>query len=207
MPYRHLPYETISNPEFRKVFHHADMLFHDVYGMFKRPEVDGGGGGCNFSIALVLLCVIDGFGSEVYPTRVDSHGKPIKPGDRFKGFVRDKLLPQATWRDTDPNKAAEDLYKQFRNPLVHALAGDEPDAKKERGNLAEAEPVIGKWGLIHEDNWDIDLFDTVDEWSARWPLLFRHESEDGSCMKLCCAALYCALKRTAMDLIKECRES
>ncbi len=64
MPYRHLPYATINDPRRREVFHNTDMLFHDIYGMFKLPEaVDGEGGGGNFSIALLLLCIVDGLGS------------------------------------------------------------------------------------------------------------------------------------------------
>ncbi len=92
------------------------------------------------------------------------------------------------------------MYHKFRCPLVHDLAVDEADE--------EEKLVIGKWGKIPKGNRDIELFDTMDEWSNQWPVLYPHKSEEGPpCMTLCCAALYRALKQTAINLIKERRET
>lgn len=195
MPYNHLTYETIDDPELVDVFHDADMLFHDVYGMFKLPEaVNGDGGGCNFPIALVLLCVIDGLASEVYPTRLVEKQKK-----RFTQFIRDKLWPNGKLRDFTPNEGANVLYREFRNSLVHELGGNHyaPSGIKTR-----PEGVAGKWGLlVPEENWNIEHLDAVDEWPENWPVLYKNEL---GAPKLCCAALFWTLKRTVMDHMIDC---
>jgi hypothetical protein len=94
------------------------MYLHDVYGMFKLPEaVESDGGGCNFSIALVLLCVIDSFASEVYPNCSTDDGQ------HFKKFVRDRLWPHGTWRDTDQAMRQNSCTSNFEIRLFTGSPG------------------------------------------------------------------------------------
>ena len=69
MPYTPVAYDQVADDSQKEVFKRADMFLRDVYGMFTlppKPLPDAGGG--NWSIALVLLCVVDGISRHVYPT-------------------------------------------------------------------------------------------------------------------------------------------
>jgi hypothetical protein len=89
MSYQELEGAKINHPVIREVIEHADTYLNDTYEMFYLPiEGKAKGGGCNFSIVLVLLCVIDGIARDVYPTK--------KVGDhetRFKGTSKNSLIP------------------------------------------------------------------------------------------------------------------
>lgn len=87
MPYQPLEYSHIQHSVLKKVLLHSDMMLHDLYNVFKLPpEITAKGGAGSFSIAVVLLCIIDGLSVYLYPT--------TKVGDqkqRFKQLIRDKL--------------------------------------------------------------------------------------------------------------------
>ena len=121
MSYTQLDYQTLQDPRLKEAFHHADMYLFDAYGMFRGlPPAGGDGGGGNFSIALVLLCVIDGLAAEVWPGR-DQEKEQEK---RFKHLIRCRLPwgPEGKGKWVDKGNAADQLYTEYRNPLVHELA-------------------------------------------------------------------------------------
>lgn len=97
----------------------VDMLFHDVHCMLRLPirEVDLEAG-CNFSVANALLDLISGFSSLLTPnfdTTRDS-------GNQFKEILRNyypwDLQPPV---GNTQERAIDDIYKYFRNPLTHSL--------------------------------------------------------------------------------------
>ncbi len=215
MPYTHLSYENFQDRRLRKAFKHADMFLHDTYGMFKTlPPKDGDGGGGNFSIVLVLLCIIDGLATEVWPGRA---GQPRQPGwrlcakrrdrvpkddqeKRFKHLIREKLWwgPEGKGRWLDRGNAADQLYTEFRNPLVHELAKDKAARSRPTGF---EEPMIGKWGAIPESMQDIAVIDALPKWDDAWPVMFETEDDQGRRRyKLAAAGLYWAVKQLAKDM-------
>src|SRR5215475_3167015 len=124
MSYTHLDYQALQGP-IKKVFRHADLYLFDTYGMFRDlPPAGGDGGKGDFSIVLVLMCVIDGLAAEVWPACGEQKL-------RFKKLIRCRL----PWGPEDKGKwvhkgiAADQLYNEFRNPLVHELAKDESRAR------------------------------------------------------------------------------
>lgn len=119
------------------------MLLGDVYSMFylplKRRRVNGG---CNFPIALTLLCVINGLSTFFYPTAATVRIQE----KRFKKPIRDRLHwgPRSKgWIAKDD--AAALLYFAFRNSLVHEPAQDKPLRTRKKGF---GEPIAGKWGAV-----------------------------------------------------------
>lgn len=198
MGYRHIHVSALTHPVLKTAAKRADMLLHDVYGMFALPGDDGEGGGCNFAITLVLLCVVDGIAREFYPTRL------VKDQEkRFKKLLRDKLYwpaksTKGLW--IDKAEAALQLYLDVRNPLVHELASERsPRASKKDHN----EPVVSKWGLINKDCRNIEYVDGLSKWNDSWPIMYmKDESGDGRpCTKLCIAALYWSVKRMLQELV------
>lgn len=196
MTYTHLDYQALHDPHLKEVFRHADMYLFDAYGMFRAlPPASGDGGGGNFSIALVLLCVIDGLAREVWP------GPDQNQQKRFKRLIRCKLQwgPEGKGQWVDKGTAAAQLYAEFRNPLVHELAGDKAARSRPAGYV---EPIIGKWGRIPVNMQDIAKIDALPQWDDAWPIL--SESEDGEGkprFKLAAAGLYWAVKQLAKDMI------
>src|SRR5262245_43338146 len=89
MVYAHLDYLQIQSSTLRKPFERADLYLHDTYGMFPGLPVAGsdGTGAGNFGITLILLCVIDGLASAVWPRR----SVVTDQETRFKQLVRHKL--------------------------------------------------------------------------------------------------------------------
>lgn len=174
------------------------MYLQDVYGMFQLPVagvVDGGG--CNFSIALILLCVIDGLSCHIYP-----RGAPGDEGQRFKRLVRDKLYwPTNSKRWLNKGEAAKLLWAELRNPLAHSLAADAPSRARRSGH---DEPNVGKWGEIPVKYWNIDYVDGLTAWNDEWPMMYETRNAEGNpCMKLCGAALYWAVKRMVQSLVAD----
>lgn len=196
MAYKKLALGKIQHTEIRDVIQHANNYLEDTYGMFYLPIKGKGGGGCNFSIALVLLSVIDGIASEIYPTR------QVKKQDvRFKRLIREKLywVPSSKeWINKDD--AAQQLYVEFRNPLVHELAA------KDRGNRSSGkfeEPVISKWGLIEDsEQQDIAKIDNRKVWNDAWPTVYKDPANKDRLI-LSCASLYWSVKRLIEDLISD----
>ena len=93
------------------------MLLHDLHNIF---EIASSGGAGNFSIAVVLLCIVDGLAVYLYPTtQVDDQEK------RFKKLIREKLYWGPTKKGwVEQGLAAKQFYLEMRNPLVHELGVD-----------------------------------------------------------------------------------
>jgi hypothetical protein len=69
MPYTPIDHQHITDPTLAKVFRHAAMLLRDLYSVFLcDPPAGFKGGHGNFTVVLVLLCIIDGLAREVSPT-------------------------------------------------------------------------------------------------------------------------------------------
>lgn len=198
MPYRHIDIPPGLPDEVAEAVRNADMYLHDVYGMFQLP-VDGvvEGGGCTFSIALILLCVIDGISCHVYPTRLVTKQEP-----RFKKLVRDKLYPNVVCEaGIGRNEFANQLYLELRNPLVHELGQDKITRARRDGH---DEPNIGKWGRIPAGKRQIDDVDGMDVWNADWWVMYEEmNAENERCIKLSAAALYWAVKRMIGQLVTD----
>ena len=200
MVYRHIETSALSHPTLKKAAERADMLLHDVYGMFSLSGDDGKGGGCNYSIALVLLCVVDGMSREFYPTRL------VKDQEkRFKKLIREKLYWSKKRKNTlwiDKAEAAIELYLDVRNPLVHELAGDNAPRAGKKG---QNEPAVGKWGLIDKDCCTIEYIDALEKWNDKWPTMYiKPVSGDGRpCTTLCVAALYWSVKRMLEGFVSD----
>jgi hypothetical protein len=197
MSYVHLDYQALQDPRLRGVFHHADMYLFDVYGMFRRlPPEDRGGGGANFSIVLVLLCIVDGLATEVWPGR-DQEKEQQK---RFKRLIRDSLPwgPEGKGKWLDKGNAADQLYAEFRNPLVHHLARDRLVGSPALGH---GERVVGRWGSVPANMRDIAKIEALPSWDDAWPILREREDEKGLLQyKLTAAGLYWAVKQLAKDM-------
>ncbi|MGB8275454.1 MAG: hypothetical protein WCF16_09340 [Alphaproteobacteria bacterium] len=199
-----MEYDTIQDPKLKKLFHHADMLLFDVYGMFRSlPPAGGDGGGGNFSIVLVLLCIVDGLATEAWPGR----SLATEQGRRFKRLIRAKLPwgPEGKGKWVQKGIAADQLYNEFRNPLVHELGADKVAKSRPR---AYVEPIIGKWGSVPDDMKDISLIDALPKWKDGWPLFSEITDKHGERrFKLSAAGLYWAVKRLAIEMAADASRS
>lgn len=198
MAYRHIDIPPGLPEEVAVAVHNADMYLHDVYGMFQLP-VDGvvEGGGCTFSIALILLCVLDGISCHVYPTRLVT-----KQETRFKKLVRDKLYPNVVCEaGIGRDEFANQLYLELRNPLVHELGQDKITRARRDGH---DEPKIGKLGRVPKDKQDIGVLDGLAAWDADWLIMYEAvNAKSERCIKLSAAALYWAVKRMIGQLVTD----
>ena len=102
----------------------------------------------------------------------------------------------------DKADAANQLYLEVRNPLVHELARDKVSSARKSGHN---EPIIGKWGEIDKAYRNIESIDAMTVWNNKWPTMYvKKASGDGKpCMKLNAAALYWSVKRMLDDLVKD----
>ncbi len=199
MPYQPLDYGHIQHPVFRKVLLHSDMMLHDLYNVFKLPpEATAQGGAGNFSIAVVLLCIVDGLAVYFYPTNrcVDDQKQ------RFKQLIREKLYWGPTKKGwVEKGIAAKQLYLEMRILLVHELGADVPTSARIPGH---SEPRIGKWGSIPESSRDIDQIQSMDQWNDDWPILAISEDDKGrEFVKFSGAAMYWAVKKMIVELIND----
>lgn len=193
MPYQKLEYSHIQHPVLQKVLLHSDMMLHDLYNVFKiKTENNAQGGGGSFSIAVVLLCTIDGLSVYLYPTKqVESQEK------RFKLLLRKKLPWGATSKGwVEQGLAAKQFYLEFRNPLVHMLGTHEHSTSRKSGHL---EPCVGKWGAIPESAHDIDLIQAMDQWNDEWPIL----RDMGTHVTFSGAAMWWAVRKMINELISD----
>ena len=97
----------------------VDMLFRDVHCMLRLPmrEIDLSAG-CNFSTANALLDLISGFSALLTP----NFDTTRESADKFKEILRNYYpwnlqLPDGSTKE----RAIEDIYEYFRNPLTHSL--------------------------------------------------------------------------------------
>lgn len=193
MPYAPISYSSITNRELAKIIRHSDHLLRDLYEIFKNQATAGAG---NFTITLVLLCIIDGISVYLYPTR-----KIVKQQNRFKKLIRDKLPwgpPGNGWLPIDI--AAKQFYLELRNPLVHELGADAPGARRP----GQGEALIGKWGSIPTAFSDIEYIQSLSTWNVDWPILQYVKDTNGhDCLKLSGAALWWAVKKMIQDLVDD----
>jgi hypothetical protein len=191
MTYRAISWERISDPSLQDVFRRANMLLADVYSMLAvKPHRNAGT--CNFSIALVLLCVVDGIARDVHPTirAVPDHET------RFKRLIRERLPwgpPAKRWIDI--GQAAKWFYCEFRNPLTHELGKDVSEARR---GQSEYEPVVCRWDPVPEMR--VDSLDALKQWDLRWPVMRWSGYKDGRRISLSGAALYWTVKRMVTNL-------
>ncbi|MEN8130520.1 MAG: hypothetical protein ABFS45_10080 [Pseudomonadota bacterium] len=163
------------------------------------PPSDKDGGGGNFSATLVLLCVIDGLAQWRWSTEGQEQ--------RFKRLIRCRLPwgPEGKGKWVDKGNAADQLYTEFRNPLVHELAKDTKASSRPAGYT---EPVIGRWGSIPDELHNIEKIDVLDEWNKNWPILTESADVQGNPRyKLTVPALYWAVKRMANDMLEKALNS
>jgi hypothetical protein len=197
MPYSHLKWETTEDPIRKSVFRNTNMYLFDIYGMLRTlPPLDKDGGGGNFSATLALLCVIDGLAKWIWPATTDWE-------QRFKRLIRCRLPwgPEGKGKWVDKGNAAHQLYKEFRNPLVHELANDAKASSRPAGYV---EPVIGKWGNIPDELHDIETIDALAEWNKDWPILRESADVQGNPRyELTVPALYWAVKRMANEMLEK----
>lgn len=196
MKYKPIKWKKIKSLRKRKVIMHADMLFRDLYGIFKLPiDKKTGEGAGNFSILLVLLCIIDGISVHLYPTKK----KISKQGPRFKKLIIDML----DWGPVGKNwlkidLGAKYLYLEFRNPLVHELGVDRITGP--RKNTYE-EPAISKWGKIPKKDQRIEYVERLRVWNSNWPTLYVEQTSKGGRVTVCAAALYWSVKKLVGRLV------
>jgi hypothetical protein len=166
------------------------MLLADVYSMFYLPFKGRRiGGGCNFPIALTLLCVVDGLSKFVYPTEKTQPDQE----KRFRTLIKDQLHwgpADKGW--TNKAEAAGLLYLEFRNPLVHELAQDKVSRTRRAGF---GEPVVGKFGAVPSTFHSIDKIDRLRAWPEDWPTMTERKEGGNRAMKLSAAGLYWSVKK------------
>lgn len=198
MSYRPLEYSHIQHPTLIKILLHSDMLLHDLHNIFELSfESTSSGGAGNFSIAVVLLCVVDGLAVYLYPTtQVDNQEK------RFKKLIREKLYWGPTKKGwVEQGLAAKQFYLEMRNPLVHELGADITTSAR---IARHSEPRIGKWGSIPEGFRDIKQIQSMDKWNDDWPILAISKDERGrEFVKFSGAAMYWAVKKMIIELIND----
>lgn len=162
--------------------------------MLNRLPNDSAGGGGNWSIAVVLLCMVDGLSKWIYPITPKGKRHHRK---RFERFVQVWLL-----RDVSPigSATASSIYEDFRGILVHDLTVDRKEGVR---NIASAEPAVSKWWPLHQNDHSVDALERLVQTDYRWPV-FQDQPHSGRRRDvLCAAALYGAMKRALLDLISD----
>lgn len=103
----------------------VDSLLSDVHAMLRLPhDADGLQAGCSMPAAMTLLSMIGGM-SRVFhfPPELDRNPWVGRDRRRFVDFVQQRLFPlDPPTGNIGQAEAAEILYREFRNYLVHALA-------------------------------------------------------------------------------------
>jgi hypothetical protein len=193
MPYSRIDVGHVTDPIRRKVLHHADLLLGDLYSIFLfDPPEDSNGGRGNFTIALVLSCIIDGLATEVVAaTRVIEKQEP-----RFKHLVREILPWQSQRRPwVESGTAACVIYLEIRNALTHELGKDKITSARPAG---WDEPAVHKWGPNRKLT--VDELDSRPDWPKEWPILWVGENATGAPRyEMSSAAMYWAVKKLVRD--------
>jgi len=176
----------------RRVFEHANSYLGDVYTLIHAdpgPEMSGAG---NFSIALILACVIDGLATEIYPIvpvhdlqkRMQILLERMAWGTRVQGWVTRQ-------------EAARVLYLDIRNPLAHNLAADTSPSVRRPGY---ADPAL----VMRMKDWARprapELEEIVDWPRRRWPMMWAENSHGNRRIVLSDLALYWHVKQLTVEL-------
>lgn len=202
MPYQRIPSAHIADPQKRAIIHRADLLLGDVYTMCcKHPLDRTKAGGCNFSAALVLVCIIDALATYVYaPTKALPQKRGVQE-ERFKRLIQEQLFWYPEWKSAA--EFASFLWNECRNPLAHAAGLDGRSRHKDKGF---DEPVVGFWGEVKPQK--IANVDRRKTWPKSWPILspdrrvVRTATGKPARLKLTIVALYWAVKKLVLDLAK-----
>lgn len=172
MAYAPIATEHIRDPEMRRAMRHASDLLADVYTMLNiGPTADTHGGKCNFSIGLVLACLIDGLATEIWP---------IAPaGGRHQLERMEILMARMPWghkRDGWITRlgAARVLYHEVRNPLVHNLGANTHWRGRPRG-FQDAAIVLE---TRTRKRLRADEIDELKEWNPKWPVIWMKPHTD-----------------------------
>jgi len=192
----HIPTDHIRDRELRRALTHASVLLADVYTMLGAEPTQGSNGGtCNFSIGLVLACIIDGLATEIWPI------EPVKSGGQLKRM--EALLLRLPWGSKADGwitriEAAKVLYHEVRNPLVHNLGADMRWRGRRRGFL-DAAIVLG---MRDRKRVSPDELEALAKWDPKWPVVWaKKKTEPGPPRFVVSApALYWHVKWLAINL-------
>lgn len=170
MGYSHISRSHIPDRELRRALAHASALLADVYTMLGAEPIAGTNGGrCNFSIGLVLACILDGLATEVWPIEpVDDQYK------RMEALVLRLTLGRKADGWLTPIGTAKVLYHEVRNPLVHQLGADTRWRGRRRGFL-DAAIVLH---LRDRSTPTPDELETMAEWNPKWPVVWAKEASE-----------------------------
>lgn len=195
MPFHAIECDQIRNREMRRVFQHASGYLGDVYTLMHADPAPERSGAGNFSIALVLSCVIDGLATEIYP---------IKPVGDQQERMR-VLLERMPWGSkaqgwVGREEAARVLYLDIRNPLAHNLAADTSPNVRRPGY---ADPAL----VMRMKDWarpSARELEARSEWpNKRWPVMWAEHAHGKRRIVVSDLALYWHVKRLAADLASD----
>jgi hypothetical protein len=193
MPFTPVPFKDLGDPGICRVFAHANNYLADVFTMLgANPTPASNGGKCNFSIALVLSCILDGLATEIHPI--------LPAGDAQKRITT--LLARLDWGlEADGwisrAKASELLYVEIRGPLVHNLAADTKPWIRP--------PGYGDPAIIHRmvdgTTMSPDDVEAIEVWDRKWPIMWdKPAAASPGWIVLSTLALYWHVKRLTFDL-------
>ena len=211
MSYEPLDFASLSDKAAREFFDRANAYLADVYTMlYARIRKSSRAGACNLTSVLVLLTVVDALSLYVHPGRVlgsecTECGRGPRRDDakkRFTQLLRDRLPWNSNWMEK--GLAAAILYVEVRNLLVHELGTDRASRARPAGT---SEPVCGRWGKIPTKQRRMDRLDSRRTWPEGWPVMEVKPStvDPQKRVKICCAALYWAVKQMAAALLEDVR--
>jgi len=170
MPYHHVSVTRPTTKAEAKVFDHASAMLADVYTMcsghqLKRTK----GGGCNFSAALVLVCVLDALAGHIYAPTMAIKSRTKARGVqqlRFEKLIVDLMPWHPSWAPTKQD-FAEILYVEIRNPLTHEVGRDPSFVKARPPGFTE--PEVNVWSAVKPRR--IGVVDARKTWPEKWPIL------------------------------------
>jgi hypothetical protein len=193
MPFARVPFKDLGDPGICRVFAHANNYLADVFTMLgANPAPDSNAGKCNFSIALVLSCVLDGLATEIYPI--------LPRNDAQKRIAA--LLGRLDWGSEaegwiSRTDASEILYEEIRSPLVHNLAADTKPRIRPPGYSDPA--IIHR--MIDGTTMTPDEVDAVEVWDRKWPIMWDQAAgANAGRIVVSTLALYWHVKRLTFDL-------
>ncbi len=171
MPFTHLPPAHTSDADISRAFVHTSSLLADVYTMLWGPPRDSNGGACNFPIALVLACILDGLATEIDPV------VPVEGTDENAQFTRLRtLMSRMKWGDKrhhwiTPLEATKVLWLEIRNPLAHNLGADtHPTFRRGRRGFGDTAVVLHM--IDRKTTLSPDEVEIMTSWPVRWPVMF-----------------------------------
>lgn len=201
MTYMHLPEAKTRDKEIRRVFVHANGMLADVYTMLEfgvNPTPGVNGGRCNFSIALVLSCLLDGLATEIDP--ILPSGRKDDQYRRMRNLVL-RLSPNWATRKhhwVTADEAAKVLWTEIRNPLVHNLGADtRPNVRRPlHSDVAVDHPMRDRKRLTPDE------VEAIDDWPEHWPVMWTKGKDEPGKRRLVVAlpALYWHVKRLARTM-------